>query len=64
MLIDTITLPIAIFGGLMVGLFVTGLLTAQEKRPWYVFVALALINSMVSILTFAGLDALSAWLGG
>lgn len=60
---ETITLPVAIFGGLLVGLFVTGLLTAQENRPWYVFVALALVNSLISILTFAGLDALSAWLG-
>lgn len=58
---ETITLPVAIFGGLLLGLFVTGLLTAQEKRPWYVFVALALVNSLISILTFAGLEALQAW---
>lgn len=58
---ETITLPVAIFGGLFVGLFVTGLLTAQEKRPWYVFVALALVNSLISMLTFAGLEALQAW---
>lgn len=58
---ETITLPVAIFGGLLVGLFVTGLLTAQEKRPWYVFVALAFVNSLISILTFAGLEALQAW---
>lgn len=60
---ETITLPVAIFGGLLVGLFVTGLLMAQEKRPWYVFVfvALALVNSLISILTFAGLEVLQAW---
>ena len=58
---DMITIPVAIFGGLIVGLFVTGLLTAQEKRPWYVFVALALVNILISMLTFAGLEALQTW---
>jgi hypothetical protein len=61
---ETITLPVAIFGGLLVGLFVTGLLTAQEKRPWYIYILLALVNCFISILVYAGTDALASWLGG
>lgn len=42
----------------------TGFLLAKETRPWYVYVLLALVNCIISILVYAGADALAAWLGG
>lgn len=45
----------------MIGLGLTGFLLAKETRPWYVYILLALVNSLISILTFAGLDALQTW---
>jgi hypothetical protein len=42
----------------------TGFLLAKETRPWYVYILLALVNCIISILVYAGTDALAAWLGG
>lgn len=44
--------------------WVTGFLLAKETRPWYIYILLALVNCIISILVYAGADALSAWLGG
>lgn len=45
------TLPEAVLFGTMIGLGLTGFL-------------LALVNCIISILVYAGADALAAWLGG
>lgn len=60
----TVTLPEAVIFGTMIGLGVTGFMLAKETRPWYVYVLMALVNCSISILVYAGADALSAWLGG
>ena len=58
----TVTLPEAVIFGTMIGL--TGFLLAKETRHWYVYILLALVNCIISILIYAGTDALAAWLGG
>ena len=60
----TVTLPDAVLFGTMIGLGVTGFLLAKETRPWYVYILLALVNCIISILVYAGTDTLAAWLGG
>lgn len=60
----TVTLPEAVLFGTMIGLGVTGFLLAKETRPWYIYILLALVNCIISILACAGTDALAAWLGG
>lgn len=60
----TVTLPEAVLFGTMIGLGVTGFLLAKETRPWYVYILLALVNCIISILVYAGTDTLAAWLGG
>lgn len=57
------TLPEAVLFGTMIGLG-TGFLLAKETRPWYVYILLALVNCIISILVYAGTDTLAAWLGG
>lgn len=59
----TVTLPEAVLFGTMIGLGVTGFLLAKETRPWYIYILLALVNCIISILVYAGADALAAWLG-
>ena len=59
----TVTLPEAVLFGTMIGLGVTGFLLAKETRPWYIYILLALVSCIISILVYAGADALSAWLG-
>lgn len=58
------TLPEAVLFGTMIGLGLTGFLLAKETRPWYVYILLALVNCIISILVYAGTDTLAAWLGG
>lgn len=60
----TVTLPEAVIFGTMIGLGLTGFLLAKETRPWYVYILLALVNCIISILVYAGTDTLAAWLGG
>ena len=48
---EMVTLPAAVIFGTMIGLGLTGFL-------------LALVNCIISILVYAGADALAAWLGG
>ena len=61
---NMVTLPEAVIFGTMIGLWLTGFLLAKETRPWYVYILLALVNCIVSILGYAGADALAAWLWG
>jgi len=61
---EMVTLPAAVLFGTMIGLGVTGFLLAKETRPWYIYILLALVNCIISILACAGTDALAAWLGG
>lgn len=61
---DMVTLPAAVIFGTMIGLGVTGFLLSKEGRPWYVYILLALVNCIISMLAYAGTDALAAWLGG
>lgn len=61
---EMVTLPEAVLSGTMIGMGLTGFLLAKETRPWYVYVLLALVNCIISILVYAGADALAAWLGG
>lgn len=63
-LMNMATLPEAVLFGTMIGLGLTGFLLAKETRPWYIYILLALVNCIISILVYAGADALSAWLGG
>lgn len=58
---EMVTLPAAVIFGTMIGLGVTGFMLSKETRPWYVYILLALVNSLISILMFAGLDALQTW---
>ena len=60
----TVTLPEAVIFGKMIGLGLTGFLLAKETRPWYIYILLSLVNCIISILVYAGADALAAWLGG
>lgn len=60
----TVTLPEAVIFGALIGLGLTGFLLAKETRPWHVYILLALVNCIISILVYAGTDALAAWLGG
>lgn len=59
----TVTLPEAVIFGTMIGLGLTGFLLAKETRPWYIYILLALVNCIISILVYAGADALSACWG-
>lgn len=61
---EMVTLPAAVLFGTMIGLGVTGFLLAKETRPWYIYILLSLVNCIISILVYAGADALAAWLGG
>ena len=61
---DMVPLPAAVIFGTMIGLGVTGFLLSKETRPWSVYILLALVNCIISILAYAGTDALAAWLGG
>lgn len=61
---EMVTLPAAVLFGTIIGMGLTGFLLAKETRPWYVYVLLALVNCIVSILAYAGANALAAWLGG
>lgn len=61
---EMVTLPAAVIFGTMIGLGVTGFMLSKETRPWYVYILLALVNCIISILACAGTDALAAWLGG
>lgn len=60
----TVTLPEAVIFGTMIGLALTAFLLAKETRPWYIYILLALVNCFISILVYAGTDALASWLGG
>lgn len=60
---ETVTLPAAVIFGTMIGLGLTGFLLAKETRPWYIYILMALVNCSISILVYAGADALAAWLG-
>ena len=60
----TVTLPEAVIFGTMIGLGLTGFLLEKETRHWYVYILLALVNCIISILVYAGTYALAAWLGG
>lgn len=60
----TVTLPEAVIFGALIGLWLTGFLLAKETRPWYIYILLALVNCFISILVYAGTDALASWLGG
>ena len=64
MVMEMVTLPAAVIFGTMIGLGVTGFMLSKETRPLYVYILLALVNCIISILVYAGTDALSAWLGG
>ena len=61
----TVTLPAAVIFGALIGLGLTGFLLAKKTYPWYVYIVyilLALVNCIISILVYAGADALAAWL--
>ena len=62
----TVTLPEAVIFGTIIGLWLTGFrfLLAKETRPGHVYILLTLVNCIISILVYAGADALAAWLGG
>lgn len=51
---EMVTLPAAVLFGTMIGLGVTGFLLAKETRPWYIYILLALVNCIISILVYAG----------
>lgn len=55
---EMVTLPAAVLLGMMIGLGVTGFLLAKETRPWYVYILLAIVNCTVSVLVYAGAEAL------
>lgn len=61
---NMVTLPAAVIFGTMIGLGVTGFMLSKETRPWYVYILLALVNCIISMLVYAGMDALAARLGG
>lgn len=61
---EMVTLPAAVIFGALIGLGLTGFLLAKETRPWYIYILMALVNCIISILVYAGVDALSAWFGG
>lgn len=61
---EMVTLPAAVLFGALIGLGMTGFLLSRETRPWYVYILLALVNCFISILVYAGTDALASWLGG
>lgn len=61
---EMVTLPAAVLLGMMIGLGLTGFLLAKETRPWYIYILLSLVNCIISILVYAGADALAARLGG
>ena len=60
---DMVTLPAAVLFGALIGLGVTGFLLSKETRPWYVYILLAIVNCTVSVLVYAGAEALGN-LGG
>lgn len=43
-------LPAAVLFGTMIGLVMTGFLLAKETRPWYIYILLALVNCIISML--------------
>lgn len=61
---EIVTLPAAVIFGTLIGMGLTGFMLSKETRPWYVYILLALVNCIISILAYAGTDALAAWLGG
>lgn len=63
-MMEMVTLPAAVIFGALIGLGLTGFLLAKETRPWYIYILMALVNCIISILVYAGVDALSAWFGG
>lgn len=60
---DMVTLPAAVLFGVLIGLGVTGFLLSKGTRPWYVYILLAIVNCTVSVLVYAGAEALEN-LGG
>lgn len=60
----TVTLPEAVIFGTMIGLGVTGFSLARKTNQLLDYAILMFINCIVSILVYAGADALAAWLGG
>lgn len=61
---NMVTLPAAVIFGTMIGLGVTGFMLSKETRPWYVYIVLAVVNCIISMLAYAGANALAAWLWG
>lgn len=59
----TVTLPEAVIFGTMIGLGVTGFSLARKTNQLLDYAILMFINCIVSILVYAGADALAAWLG-
>lgn len=60
----TVTLPEAVIFGTMIGLGVTGFSLARKTNQLLDYAILMFINCIVSILVYAGADALATWLGG
>lgn len=61
---NMVMLPEAVLFGTMIGLALTGFSLARKTNQLLDYAILMFINCIVSILVYAGTDALSAWLGG
>ena len=61
---EMVTLPEAVIFGTMIGLALTGFSLARKTNQLLDYAILMFINCIVSILVYAGTDALAAWLGG
>lgn len=61
---NMVTLPEAVLFGTMIGLALTGFSLARKTNQLLDYAILMFFNCIVSILVYAGTDALAAWLGG
>lgn len=61
---NMVTLPEAVLFGTMIGLALTGFSLPRKTNQLLDHAILMFINCIVSILVYAGTDALAAWLGG
>lgn len=61
---NMVTLPETVLFGTMIGLALTGFSLARKTNQLLDYAILMFINCIVSILVYAGTDALAAWLGG
>lgn len=61
---NMVTLPEAVLFGTMIGLALTGFSLARKTNQLLYYAILMFINCIVSILVYAGTDALAAWLWG